>query len=62
MAAAKKPVIVVEMRDTEPKKGSVKYLTEERPVDLTNIYLNKSGVQKLGNPAGVKVTIEALDA
>lgn len=50
----------VTLPDSKPMKGSVKFTTEERPVAVTNIYLSREGLQKLGNPDGVKVTIEPL--
>ena len=35
--------------------------TEERPVELTNIYLGVGGYRLLGNPKAIKVTIEPYD-
>lgn len=53
--------IEVILPDSKPMKGSVKFTTEERPVAITNIYLNRDGLQKLGNPNALKVTIEPHD-
>jgi hypothetical protein len=43
------------------KKHSVRFETSAEGVDLNNIYLKSSGVQKLGNPKAVKVTVEAVE-
>jgi len=50
--------IEVILPDSKPLKGVVKFTTEQRPVEVTNIYLSRQGLQKLGNPDGLKVTIE----
>jgi hypothetical protein len=45
-----------------PKKNSTRYEeTENEGQALANLYLKTPGVQQLGNPQGIKVTIEAYD-
>ena len=53
--------VEVVLADSKPMKGSVKFTTEERPVPITNIYLSREGLQRIGNPDAVKVTIEPYD-
>jgi len=61
LATTKKPIEVI-LDKTDPKKGSVKFYTDERPVALTNVYLSKADYVKLGSPTALKVTIEAHNA
>jgi hypothetical protein len=56
-----KAKIEVILDTASTKKHSVRFETAAEGVDLNNIYLKSSGVQKLGNPTAVKVTIEAVE-
>jgi hypothetical protein len=53
--------VEVVLSDSKPMKGVVKFTTDDRPVAITNIYLSRESLQKLGNPDAVKVTIEPHD-
>ena len=63
MAQAKtaKPKVEVQLPTSISKKHSVRFETDESGVPVTNIYLGMEAVRLLGNPRGVKVTVEALD-
>jgi hypothetical protein len=58
---AKKPKVEVVLPNGKPMKGVVKFTTEDRPVPVTNVYLVREFLQKLGNPDAIKVTIEPAD-
>jgi len=58
---AKVAKLEVVLPDIDAKKSVVKFTTEERPVELTNIYLGVGGYRLLGNPKAIKVTIEPYD-
>lgn len=59
-AKANKVEVILPVR--VPKKNSVRYEEEENQgQELANVYLKMPGVQKLGNPAGIKITIEPYD-
>lgn len=61
MAAAKK--IVIEMPNKDPK-GKVDKFEVDDPKEsrepVKNVYVSKAALKALGNPGGVRVTIEAL--
>jgi hypothetical protein len=59
MAAAAKKVIAT-LSERDDKKGSVRFIGSDDEEVLTNIYVMKPGMEKLGNPAKIKVTIEAV--
>lgn len=42
----------------EAKKHSVRFVTEEDNVPVSNVYLSKTYWEKLGSPDKVKVTVE----
>lgn len=58
MAAAKKLEVVLDLKD--PKKHSVKFETATPNAPAQNVYLTNAAVAQLGDPASVKVTIEAI--
>jgi hypothetical protein len=57
LMAAAKLTVVLDQRDD--KKNSVKFSTEADSDAGNNHYIPNAGVEKLGNPKKVKVTIEA---
>lgn len=60
MAAAKKSVSTV-LEDPQEKTKVVRYDSPDGSDDevLANSYVSKAAIKKLGNPAKIKVTIEA---
>lgn len=54
------PKIEVKLEVMSPKKHSVRYETEARPVAITNVYLSAAAYTDLGSPNGLKITIEPL--
>lgn len=61
MAAAKK--IVIEMPVCDPKGKVKKFEVEnarESNEPVKNVYVSKAALKGIGDPAGVRVTIEAL--
>jgi len=57
MVAAKKIVVTLEVRNDKEK--SVRFETENGQAHVTNVYVKNAGVEQLGDPQKVKVTIEA---
>jgi hypothetical protein len=58
MAAAKKSIVVVlDVRNNKEK--SVRFETEDGQAFVTNVYVKNAGVEQLGDPQKVKVTVEA---
>lgn len=60
MASAAK--VSVTMPIKAPKKRVVRYEVEEEQKDtaaISNVYVSNAVVKKLGNPDGIKITIEA---
>lgn len=53
--------IVVEFRDLEPKKNSIRFnCTDPKPA-ITSVYISKEALKKLEYPEKIKVTVEPLD-
>ena len=66
MAAAKatprakaKPSVTVVLDTPQAKKQVVRYDNKQDGAALASVYVNKSALEKLGNPASIKITIEA---
>jgi hypothetical protein len=57
--AKEAPVIQVVLPTAVAKKHSVRFETEEKGAQVTNIYLGLDGCRKLGNPDQVEITIRA---
>jgi hypothetical protein len=60
-ATSASPAVVIVMDVIEPKKHSVKFLTEEEGAAVGNLYLNNRGHVALGRPGKIKVTIEPAE-
>jgi hypothetical protein len=58
---ASSPAVVIVMDVMEPKKHSVRFLTEEEGAAVGNLYLNNKGHAALGRPGKIKVTIEPAE-
>lgn len=52
------PAIMVVLEGQSVKGKSIKYFTEVPGLAFNNLYVQKSALEKLGNPATLKVTIE----
>lgn len=52
--------IEVTLDQIDPKKSSVKFLTDSRPVAFSNLYLDKGAWAEIGSPEKIKVTIEPI--
>jgi hypothetical protein len=57
--AKEAPVVQVILDTATAKKHSVRFETEEKGAQVTNIYLGLDGCRRLGNPDQVKITVEA---
>jgi hypothetical protein len=57
MAAAKKLIATLVKRDD--KKNSVRFMESDNEA-LSNIYITNDGMETLGDPQKVKVTVEAV--
>jgi hypothetical protein len=56
--APKKTVTVI-LSDPDEKKHVVRYNNADEDAALSSVYVNKKAVKALGDPAKVKITIEA---
>jgi len=57
MAAPKKVTVVFSERDD--KKSVVRFNADSDTAAIANIYVTKDAMKELGDPAAVKITIEA---
>jgi invasion protein IalB len=57
MATPKK--VTVEMDTKMPKKRVVRFETSDEDAAISNVYVSNAAVKALGNPDGIKITIEA---
>jgi hypothetical protein len=57
MVAAKSVTVTLSERDD--KKGSVRFIGSDNDDLLSNIYIPKTAMDKLGDPQKVKITITA---
>jgi len=57
---AKSSKITTTLSNPDEKKKVVKYTGNDDAV-LTSAYVGKKGLEKLGNPESIKITIEAAD-
>lgn len=63
MPSAKPRKIEVVLPVASPKKHSTRYEEADGANQaLSNVYLKARGVDELGNPSAIKVTIEAYNA
>jgi hypothetical protein len=59
-AAASAPTTFTVLLDNDDaKKHSVKYYSEQPDLPFNNLYVSMKACDALGNPAAIKVTIEA---
>jgi hypothetical protein len=56
-AIAKK--VTVELGEPQAKKHVVRFDAEAEDAAISNLYVTKVAMEKLGNPEAIKVTIEA---
>lgn len=57
---ATKKTVTVEMDTKVPKKKVVRFETDSDEAAISNVYVSNAAVKALGNPDGIKITIEAL--
>jgi hypothetical protein len=55
----RKSTVVSVLEDPKPKKSVTRYDANDDNAALSNAYISNDALKKLGNPAKVKVTIEA---
>lgn len=52
--------IEVTFDQREPKKHSVRFNCTDAQSPVASIYIANAGISKIGNPAKIKITIEAV--
>ena len=58
-ASSEASAIAVVMASRSVKKHSIKFYSEAADLPFDNLYVKASAVERLGDPAKIKVTIEA---
>jgi len=61
MAKSDKKRVTVVLSDPQEKKAVVRYDASADDAAISNAYITKVALKKLGNPSSVRITIEAVE-
>jgi len=59
MAPKKSSKVTVELSNPQPKKHVVRFDADDENAGISNVYITKVAMEKLGNPDSISITIEA---
>lgn len=59
MAKKASKSVTVELENPQPKKHVVRFDAADENAAISNVYITKVAMEKLGNPDSISITIEA---